>query len=102
MELIIHEMSLEEALICLNVMRQRASIARVFLKYAPIILLDEATASLDVENETVIQSALPSAASGIMKPGSTVRSEKYCRVFSKLIYLYILRHAVLMLQMIDR
>lgn len=38
--------------------RQRISIARAFLKDAPIILLDEATASLDVENETTIQSAL--------------------------------------------
>lgn len=38
--------------------RQRISIARVFLKNAPIILLDEATASLDVENETLIQTAL--------------------------------------------
>lgn len=38
--------------------RQRISIARAFLKDAPIILLDEATASLDVENETMIQTAL--------------------------------------------
>ncbi len=38
--------------------RQRISIARAFLKNAPIILLDEATASLDVENETIIQTAL--------------------------------------------
>ena len=38
--------------------RQRISIARAFLKDAPIILLDEATASLDVENETLIQMAL--------------------------------------------
>ena len=38
--------------------RQRISIARAFLKDAPIILLDEATASLDAENETVIQEAL--------------------------------------------
>ena len=38
--------------------RQRISIARAFLKDAPIILLDEATASLDVENETLIQIAL--------------------------------------------
>ncbi len=38
--------------------RQRISIARAFLKDAPIILLDEATASLDAENETAIQSAL--------------------------------------------
>ncbi|KAF5047098.1 putative multidrug export ATP-binding/permease protein [anaerobic digester metagenome] len=38
--------------------RQRISIARAFLKDAPIILLDEATASLDVENESKIQEAL--------------------------------------------
>ena len=38
--------------------RQRISIARAFLKNAPVILLDEATASLDVENETLIQTAL--------------------------------------------
>jgi len=38
--------------------RQRISIARAFLKDAPIILMDEASASLDVENETVIQEAL--------------------------------------------
>ena len=38
--------------------RQRISIARAFLKDAPIILLDEATASLDAENESVIQEAL--------------------------------------------
>lgn len=38
--------------------RQRISIARALLKDAPIVLLDEATASLDVENETQVQSAL--------------------------------------------
>lgn len=38
--------------------RQRISIARAFLKNAPIILLDEATASLNVENETLIQTSL--------------------------------------------
>jgi len=38
--------------------RQRISIARAFLKDAPVILLDEATASLDVENETAIQTAI--------------------------------------------
>ena len=38
--------------------RQRISIARAFLKDAPVILLDEATASLDAENETLIQSSL--------------------------------------------
>ena len=38
--------------------RQRISIARAFLKDAPVILLDEATASLDAENEAAIQEAL--------------------------------------------
>ena len=38
--------------------RQRISIARAILKDAPIVLLDEATASLDVENETQVQTAL--------------------------------------------
>lgn len=38
--------------------RQRISIARALLKDAPIILLDEATASLDPENEVLIQSAI--------------------------------------------
>ena len=38
--------------------RQRISIARALLKNAPIVLLDEATASLDVENESAVQTAL--------------------------------------------
>ena len=38
--------------------RQRISIARALLKDAPIVLLDEATASLDVESETQVQEAL--------------------------------------------
>ena len=38
--------------------RQRISIARALLKDAPVVLLDEATASLDVENETKVQGAL--------------------------------------------
>lgn len=44
--------------------RQRISIARALLKDAPIVLLDEATASLDVENETKIQEALSRLLSG--------------------------------------
>lgn len=47
--------------------RQRISIARALLKDAPVLLLDEATASLDVENETAVQKAL----SGLVK-GRTV------------------------------
>lgn len=46
---------------------QRLSIARALLKDAPVILLDEATASLDVDNETEIQKAI----SGLVK-GKTV------------------------------
>ena len=38
--------------------RQRISIARAFLKDSPIILMDEATASLDVDNESLIQEAI--------------------------------------------
>ena len=38
--------------------RQRISIARAFLKDAPIILMDEATASLDVDNESMIQESI--------------------------------------------
>ena len=38
--------------------RQRISVARAFLKDAPIILMDEATASLDVDNESVIQESI--------------------------------------------
>ncbi|WP_294439187.1 ABC transporter ATP-binding protein [uncultured Slackia sp.] len=47
--------------------RQRISIARALLKGAPIVLLDEATASLDVENETEVQAAL-----GRLLAGKTV------------------------------
>jgi ATP-binding cassette subfamily B protein len=38
--------------------KQRLSIARAILKDAPIVLLDEATASLDPENEALIQEAV--------------------------------------------
>ena len=44
--------------------RQRISIARALLKDAPVVLLDEATASLDVENETQVQEALSRLLSG--------------------------------------
>ena len=44
--------------------RQRISIARALLKNSPIVLLDEATASLDVENETKVQGALSRLLSG--------------------------------------
>lgn len=47
--------------------RQRISIARALLKNAPIVLLDEATASLDVENETQVQGAL-----SVLLKGKTV------------------------------
>jgi len=46
--------------------RQRISIARALLKNAPIVLLDEATASLDVENETKVQGALSRLLAGKM------------------------------------
>ena len=44
--------------------RQRLSIARAILKNAPVILLDEATASLDVESETLVQEAISSLIQG--------------------------------------
>lgn len=44
--------------------RQRISIARALLKNAPIVLLDEATASLDVENESKVQAALSNLLQG--------------------------------------
>lgn len=44
--------------------RQRISIARALLKDAPIVLLDEATASLDAENETIVQEAISHATKG--------------------------------------
>lgn len=46
--------------------RQRISIARALLKNAPIVLLDKATASLDVENETKVQGALSHLLAGKM------------------------------------
>ena len=48
--------------------RQRIAIARAILKNAPILLLDEPTASLDAENEILVQNAI----SGLLKQGKTV------------------------------
>mgnify|MGYP000402907143 CR=1 FL=1 len=47
---------------------QRLSIARALLKDAPVILLDEATASLDVDNETEIQKAISGLVKGKTDP----------------------------------
>ena len=44
--------------------RQRISIARALLKNAPVILLDEATASMDAESETMVQTALSALLKG--------------------------------------
>lgn len=44
--------------------RQRLSIARALLKDAPVVLLDQATASLDPENETLIQRAVGTLCAG--------------------------------------
>ena len=44
--------------------RQRISIARALLKNAPVILLDEATASLDPENEVLVQKAIAKLVEG--------------------------------------
>ena len=44
--------------------RQRISIARALLKDAPKVLLDEATASLDAKNETIVQEAISNATKG--------------------------------------
>lgn len=68
--------------------RQRISIARALLKNAPIVLLDEATASLDVENETRVQEALSRLLKGktvlvIAHRMRTVRSADHIVVLSE-------------------
>jgi ATP-binding cassette subfamily B protein len=59
--------------------RQRISIARALLKDAPIVLLDEATASLDPENETQIQAAISELVKGRTVPGSSNKILRYSR-----------------------
>ena len=68
--------------------RQRVAIARAFLAYAPILVLDEATSSLDVETERAVQSAMEALMVGrttviIAHRLSTVRSADRILVFQK-------------------
>ena len=55
--------------------RQRISIARALLKNAPIILLDEATASLDPENEVLVQKAIAKLVEGMKAEDAIARLE---------------------------
>lgn len=70
--------------------RQRISIARAFLKDAPIILLDEATASLDVENETLIQEAL----SGLIKDKTVLIIAHRMRTIANADHIVVLKDGV--------
>lgn len=70
--------------------RQRISIARAFLKDAPIILLDEATASLDVENETLIQEAL----SGLIKDKTVLIIAHRMRTIANANHIVVLKDGV--------
>lgn len=70
--------------------RQRISIARAFLKNAPIILLDEATASLDAENETVIQEAL----SRLIKDKTVMIIAHRMRTIAKADHIVVLKDGV--------
>lgn len=70
--------------------RQRISIARAFLKDAPIILLDEATASLDAENETVIQEAL----SRLIKDKTVLIIAHRMRTIAKADHIVVLKDGV--------
>ena len=70
--------------------RQRISIARAFLKDAPIILLDEATASLDAENETAIQEAL----SKLVKDKTVLNIAKRMRTIANANHIVVLKDGV--------
>ncbi len=70
--------------------RQRISIARAFLKDAPVILLDEATASLDAENETVIQEAL----SRLIKDKTVIIIAHRMRTIAKADHIVVLKDGV--------
>ena len=68
--------------------RQRVSIARAFLKNAPILILDEATSALDMKSEAFIQSALEELAIGhttfiIAHRFSTIRMAQRILVFEE-------------------
>ena len=54
--------------------RQRLAIARAMLKNAPILLLDEATASLDAENEALVQRGLEE----LMQTRTTIVMQTHC------------------------
>ncbi|MBQ7505792.1 MAG: ABC transporter ATP-binding protein [Lachnospiraceae bacterium] len=70
--------------------RQRISIARAFLKDAPVILLDEATASLDAENETAIQQAL----SRLIKDKTVLIIAHRMRTIANADYIVVLKDGV--------
>ncbi len=70
--------------------RQRISIARAFLKDAPVILLDEATASLDAENETAIQEAL----SRLIKDKTVLIIAHRMRTIAKADHIVVLKDGV--------
>ena len=62
--------------------KQRISIARAILKDAPIVILDEATASVDPENEHLIQQALSALTKGKTIPSSQAQSFKLYQLYN--------------------
>ena len=73
--------------------RQRISIARAFLKDAPIILMDEATASLDVDNESMIQESISKLIEN--KTVLIIHISNYEIAFASLPYVYKYHFVVL-------